>query len=255
MVDARRSIGAWWLAALVAILGAGTVLAGCSTGESQPALPPSYSRTIDLSYVIREDVPHLPAEPQTRLERDDGGRVAELRIGTLTGSLLAVTATQNAEVKAVDQLSPRDLVVPAVVIDMRDEAQDRPEYALSVDEILSWEQVHGSIPAGALVLLVTGWDIRWGDAAAYLNLNSTGQPQVPGFDPAAARLLLNERRVAGLGLDAPGKVFLPADGYRLLLENLTNLEQLPPTGTTVVIGALKLQAAQSSPARVLALVP
>jgi kynurenine formamidase len=39
------------------------------------------------------------------------------------------------------------------------------------------------------------------------------------------------------------------------LLNLTNLEQLPATGTTLMIGALRLQAAERSPARVLALLP
>ena len=53
----------------------------------------------------------------------------------------------------------------------------------------------------------------------------------------------------------PGTPFAPAAGFCLLLENLTSVEQLPPTGATVVIGALKLQRAQGSPARVLALIP
>ncbi|NTV63462.1 MAG: hypothetical protein HGA65_07990, partial [Oscillochloris sp.] len=91
--------------------------------------------------------------------------------------------------------------------------------------------------------------LRWGDATAYLDAGG------PGFSATAAATLLDERGASGLGIDAPAGVYTPQSGFRLLLANLTNLEQLPTTGATVVIGVLKLQAAPSSPARVIALVP
>jgi kynurenine formamidase len=42
---------------------------------------------------------------------------------------------------------------------------------------------------------------------------------------------------------------------RIVLENLTNLDQLPPTGAVMVIGILRLKGGSGSPASVLALVP
>jgi len=39
------------------------------------------------------------------------------------------------------------------------------------------------------------------------------------------------------------------------LENVANLEELPPSGATVIALPLKLQGGSGSPARVLALVP
>lgn len=230
------------------------LLAACAAPVT-PAASPHLGRTVDLSHVVREDMPQLPGEPPTRLIRGPDGALAQLAIGSRTGSLLRVAAAPGAELADVEALSPRDLVLPAVVIDARDRAQDSPGFALSVEDVLAWERDNGPIPRGALVLLATGWDVRWGDQAAYLSLAPDGAPQAPGFGPAAADLLLNQRGVAALGLDAPGLPYAPASGFCLLLENLTSLEQLPPTGATVVIGALRLQKAQSSPARVLALVP
>jgi kynurenine formamidase len=225
------------------------LLAACAAPASPPAAaPPAPTRTVDLSHVVREDMPHLPGEPATRLLRGPDGNLAQLAIGARTGSLLRVAAAPGADLADVEALSPRDLVLPAVVIDARDRSQDRPGFALAVDDVLAWERTHGTIPAGSLVLLATGWDVRWGDQAAYLDL-------APGFSSAAADLLLNQRGVSALGLDAPGLPYTPAAGFCLLLENLTSLEQLPPTGATVVIGALKLQKSQASPARVLALIP
>jgi len=47
-----------------------------------------------------------------------------------------------------------------------------------------------------------------------------------------------------------------ADGSnpRLVLENLANLDQLPPTGATIVVGVLRLRGGTGSPAAVLAFV-
>lgn len=238
------------LAALIVV-----VLFGCANRDVPVAQQPAFSRTVDLSHVVREDVPYLPDEPHTQLDRGVDGAFRQLQIGARTGTLLRITAAPDADVRTVDLLSPHDLVLSVVVIDVRDQAQDGIGYRLSAADLGAWEQRYGSVPHGTLVLLATGWDVRWGDAVAYLSPEGTGPAAVPAFGADAAAMLLDERGVIGLGVDAPGNSYTPASGYRLLLENLTNLEQLPPTGATVVVGALKLQAADRSPARVIALVP
>jgi kynurenine formamidase len=227
-------------------------LVACTQAPAPPAAPFVFQRSVDLSHVIRQDAPHLPAEPLTRLERASDGRLQSLILGARTGTFLEVVPAPDAPL-TVDLLSPRDLVLEAVVIDVRDRAQDTPGYTLSTDDILTWEERNGAIPPGALVLLATGWDVRWGDATAYLALDSAANPQTPTFSPAAVELLLSARSVAGLGIDAPTVPTLAAAAW-LALMNLTNLEQLPPRGTTVVIGALKVQAGDRSPARVVALI-
>lgn len=239
-----------WPLALLAI-----ALAACAARPAPAPQGPGFTRTVDLSHVLHEAMPARPGEPRTRLARTPDGSLLSLTVGAHSGSLVRVAAAPGAEPADVEALSPRDLVLPAVMIDARDLAQDRPAFALSPADVVAWEREHGRIPRGALVLLATGWDVRWIDPAAYLNPGPDGAPRVPGFDQAAAALLLDERGAAGLGVDAPSVAHAPAAGFALLLENLTSLEQLPPTGATVVIGALKLQAAESSPARVLALVP
>jgi kynurenine formamidase len=227
-------------------------IAAPACGAQPPPQAPGFTRTVDLSHVVREDVPRAPGEPPTRLLRAPDGALRQLQLGAATGSLLRVAAAPDAELADVEGLSPRDLVLPAVVIDARDRAQDAPGFVLSADDVRAWEQTHGLIPPGSLVLLATGWDVRWGDPAAYLALDADGAPR---FGKDAVDLLLNQRMALALGIDAPALAAAPASGFRLLLENLTSLEQLPPTGATVVIGALKLQRSQSSPARVLALIP
>lgn len=238
---------------LVMVLG--LLLAGCGTTTAPMVQEPTFTRTVDLSHVVREDVPYQPEEPVTQLQWDSQGVFRELCIGAQTGTFLQIAATPDADLRTIDLLSPDDLVVPVVVIDVRDQAQDSLGYRFSVDELRTWEYHHGRVPAGAFVLLVTGWDVRWGEADAYLDPEGAGLAATPAFGATMAAMLFEDRGVVGLGIDAPATLYYPVKGHRLLLANLTNLEQLPATGATLVIGTLKLQATQSSPARVIALVP
>ena len=86
----------------------------------------------------------------------------------------------------------------------------------------------------------------------------------PGFHPAAAAFLVQERDVVGIGVDTlsldhgPSTDFpthvtvLPAGKYGV--EALANLGLLPPSGATIVVGGLTHVGGSGSPARVLALV-
>jgi kynurenine formamidase len=230
------------------------MLAACGTFAAQPDNSrqlPEYTRVVDLSHTITQDMPTPPGEmpPQiVRAERDDS--VQALSLSVQSGTMLLASSDQP--LSTLEQRSPRELIASAVVLDVRTAAQEIPSYRLPADAIRAWEARHGTIPADCIVLLATGWDMRWGNPADYFNLDQQQEPQVPGIT-ADAVALLRERGVRGLGVDTPATI-APEDDW-LLLANLTNVEQLPPTGTTLVIGALKIQGSSASPARVLALLP
>lgn len=224
-----------------------------------------YSHMVDLGHSITQDMPVLPGVPHTRLTPGaDNGTVQTVEMFVQSGTYLSISVQADEPFATIEYLSPRELVVQAVVLDMRDSAQDRPNYRLSVDDIEAWEQQHGRIPAGCMVLLATGWDMRWNNPSDYLNLDERQFPLVPGFSRQAVDVLL-ERNVAGLGIDTPDigvhhDLLVSSDTTKkpdrsLFLLNLTNLEQLPPSGSTLVIGPLKLQHSNASPASVLAFVP
>lgn len=231
----------------------------------------SFSRIVDLGHTITQDMPHLPGEQETLFEYDqqDRTQLHAVQMSPRSATHITIVASEKTSPRTVDQFAPGELVVPAVVLDMRENAQDAPGYRVQVEHIQAWEQQHGPVPAGCMVLLATGWDMRWHDPDAYLNLDNQGNPRVPGFAPSAVAWLANERNVQGVGIDTPVPWVDIAEGGEngaaksggkdrapmLVLTNLARLEQLPPVGTTLVMGVLNLQHSSSGPVRVLALVP
>ena len=81
----------------------------------------------------------------------------------------------------LDQIPVAHLFAPAVVIDVRDEVSKDPDYRLRVMRVEKWEALHGRIPAGAVVLLRTGWASRWPDQARYRNMDAARRDALSGI--------------------------------------------------------------------------
>jgi kynurenine formamidase len=160
------------------------------------------------------------------------------------------------------------LVAPAIVIDVASKAEANPDYMLSVEDIAAWETAHGRIPDKAIVLLRTGWSARWPDKKAYLGDDTPGDAthlHFPSFSPEAAAWLAKERRPNFIGVDTASVDNGPSQDFQVHriigaaniggLENLTNLDQLPPTGAIVVALPMKIEKGSGGPARIIALTP
>jgi kynurenine formamidase len=238
------------LAALGALVGCG---APTEPEQSKSAFPPHDSRLVDLSHVVRTDIPYLPREPMTRFTRDGSGAARAVTLGLRNGTSLRIIDPHASAEQTLEHLSPRDLILPICCIDLRDSVQEQGAFRLDGSSIEYWEQSHQPIPAGAAVLFVTGWDMRWGDAKAYLNLDAHENPVTPGLSDEAYGLL-HQRQVRAIGFDTLTVRPVPATQPWLLIDNMTNLEQLPPTGATLFLGPLKLQATSAGPVRAIGLV-
>jgi kynurenine formamidase len=163
--------------------------------------------------------------------------------------------------RTVAQIPFRELLVPAVVVDITEQVLQAPEYQATAEDLRGWERKNGRIPRQSAVLLRTGWAQRWPDPVRYANHDPQGIPRVPGFSTAALALL-DERQVRGLGLDAllpggatagdPGALVVPRGVWQL--ENLADLDRLPVKGAKLIIAPLRMEAA-SAPVRVLAILP
>jgi len=168
----------------------------------------------------------------------------------------------------VDRIPLEQLIAPAVVIDIVAKADRDADYRLTAADVREFESRHGRIPAGAIALLRTGWSRRWPNRKAYLGDDTPGDASrlhFPSFGVEAARMLVQERRVAALGVDVASIDYGPSSDFAVHqlaaaanvpgLENLTNLHELPATGAIVIALPVKIEGGSGGPARVVALVP
>ena len=170
--------------------------------------------------------------------------------------------------KTADQIPLRQLIAPAVVIDVDAKAAANADYRLTAEDVREWEQRNGAIAAGTIVLLRTGWGKRWPERKAYFGDDTPGATDnlhFPSYSEDAARLLVTERRVAALGVDTASIdygqsrdfiVHQIANGADVPgFENVANLEQLPSRGAWVIALPMKIARGSGGPLRIVALVP
>ena len=169
----------------------------------------------------------------------------------------------------VDDLEAKEFVGPAVVIDVTADVEKSADFVLTPPMILEWEKTHGQIPAGAWVVLRTGWGSRSNDAKAFFNASADGSPHYPGFGKDSAQFLTTERNILGVGTEAIGtdaavgaQADPPFPNHSIMhgagkfgLTQLANVAQLPATGAVIVAAPLKIEDGSGSPVRVIALVP
>ena len=166
--------------------------------------------------------------------------------------------------KTIAQLDPGTLILPIVIIDVRAESKKNPDYVLTVEKIEELEKKI-KLTDGAAILLLTGWDKRYFVDGEYRNADSKGVMHFPGFSKEAARYLIDHHHIRALGIDTLSIDYGPSEDFPVhklvlgkglfMIENLTNLEQLPTTGATGIFAPLKIEGGTGSPARALALIP
>lgn len=174
----------------------------------------------------------------------------------------------SEEGQTLEQVPLTRLIGPAVVIDVSDRAARDRAYRLTRQDVLEFEAAHGPIGTGTIVLLRTGWSRHWPDAMAYLGDDTPGDASrlsFPGYGEEAARLLVEERGAAVLGIDTASIDYgasVMFEAHRIAasrqvpaLENLTGLEALPPRGATIVALPMKIAGGSGGPTRVIALLP
>jgi len=227
------------------------------------------ARVIDLSYPLTADFPLFPAYDPVRVAQKfscerDGFFVKSWAFDEHSGTHVDAPAHFGAGAPTVDRIPPEELILPVVVIDVREHVERDHDATATPDDVLAFEQRHGPLPGRCAVFALTGWGSRVHDPAAYLNADDSGTLHAPGFSEELTEFLKDERPgVRAIGLDTasldigasrdfPAHVsWLPSGRYGI--ENLANLDRLPPTGAVAVIGAPALAGGSGGPTRVLAL--
>ncbi|MEM7482338.1 MAG: cyclase family protein [Acidobacteriota bacterium] len=235
------------------------------------------ARMVDLTHTLDEDTLYWPTSP-SRFEKQElaygptaaGWFYSAFKVCTPEhgGTHLDAPLHFAENGLPTDRIPLSQLIAPAVVIDVAEKAAKAPEFVLSRKDVQAFEKAHGKVPEGAIVLLRTGWSRHWPKAKAYLGDDTPGDAsklRFPSYGAEAARLLVEERRVALLGVDTASIDVGSSKDFPVHriaaardvggLENLTALDQLPATGAWVLALPLKIGGGSGGPARVVALVP
>jgi kynurenine formamidase len=235
-------------------------------------------RLVDLGHAYGEETLYWPSKPpaQFKLEQLSYGETpggwfyAANRFCTAEhgGTHLDAPIHFARDGHTVDAVPLTQLVAPAVRIDVREQTARDRSYRLQVDDVKRFEQRWGTIRPGTIVLLHTGWSRFWPNRKEYFGSESTEDASgldFPSYGPEAARLLVEERKVALLGVDTASIDYGRSKDFMVHrisaaanvggLENLTNLDRLPESGFNVIALPTSIRGGSGGPARVIALVP
>jgi kynurenine formamidase len=260
----------------VVLFALAALLAACASSQRAP-IDLASSEVVDLTYAFDAHTSYWPNSPSSF-------ELKQLAYGPTPGgyfySSFAYSAPEHggthldapihfaAGGKTIDQIPPRQLIGPAVVIDVHDKVANNTDYLLTPDDIRAWESRNGAVPSGAIVLLRTGWGSRYGDRKAYFGDDTPGATDklhFPSYGAEAARLLVGERHVGAIGIDTASIDYGPSKDFMVHqiamgagvpgLENIANLDRLPERGAWVVALPMKIAGGSGGPLRIVALVP
>ncbi|MBN3724772.1 cyclase family protein [Burkholderia sp. Ac-20379] len=235
-------------------------------------------RFVDLTHAFDASIPHSPFfEPETRTvvydhppargERGQGFLAHRYSFVGQWGTHVDPGVHFVAGRRFLDEIPVDEMILPLVVIDIRQQVAANADYCLSIDDVLRWEAQHGPIPRGAFVAKRSGWAARWPDRERMSNRDAAGVAHFPGWTLDALRHIFEQRDATACGhetLDTDGGLAISrGDGSleryvlgqdRWQIELLANLDAVPEAGALIVATWPKPKRGSGFPARVFAIV-
>lgn len=169
---------------------------------------------------------------------------------------------------SADQVPATAGIGPLVRVDVSAQAAKDADYRLSRADLAAWEQAHGRIPKGAIVVMYSGWGARWPDAKRYLGTDVAGDVanlHFPGFSQEAAEFLVRERDINAIAVDTPSIDHGPSKDFLVhrvvngagkpAFENLAHLDRVPASGATLVALPMPIAGGSGGPTRAIAILP
>lgn len=233
------------------------------------AQSPVPKKAEDLTHELYDKFPTYFGQQQFFTEqkftkKDNGYNLFEWRLSEHTGTHIDAPLHFSDDGKSVAELPVEDLVAPLVVIDIRAKAAENPDAQVTPDDIKAWTSANGDLPQGAVVAMLSGWGAHVG-SDKFRNVGDDGKTMhYPGFHVEAAQMLLEQPSIKAIAVDTLSLDFGPSPDFivhntwlptgRYGIEAIANLDKLPASGATIIVGAPKVRGASGGPARIFAMV-
>lgn len=231
------------------------------------ALASGHAQIVDMTYMLDDTFPTWGGSPGIAYDKlydfdRDGYNLYSLTVNEHTGTHIDAPLHFSKDGRSVDEIPVADLFCPLCVIDIRERAAGDADTQVTPDDISAWVAANGEIPDGACVAMLSGWGAKV-RTPEFRNADDAGTQHYPGFHGEASAMLL-ETGAASIAVDtlsldhgaspdfATHYSWLPAGRYGI--ECLANLDQVPATGATLVVGAPKTGRGTGGPARIFAMV-
>jgi arylformamidase len=211
-------------------------------------------RVVDLTHAFRNGMPVFPGLPEPSFApiakvEEDGYAMTSYSMLNHIGTHVDAPAHQIAGGDTLDEIGLERLVTDAVTIDV---SHRDPHGAIPLAEL---EPHLDTVRPGDIVLLYSDNGRNYGSEAYWTGWSYP--------DADAARALI-DRGISAIGFDGPSADPVDSTTFelhriwlgsgRMILENVSNLDQLPERAQ-VVVAPMKVAAANGAPARIFALLP
>jgi kynurenine formamidase len=221
----------------------------------------------DLTHELYPEFPTFFGVPGFSMEQsfkfdENGFNLFVLNVNEHTGTHIDAPLHFSADCQAVNAIPVENLMAPLAVVDISAKAEDDDDAQLTPDDLTAWIDTNGPLPERCCVAMQSGWGRHLG-TDKFRNADADGVMHFPGFHEDATAMLLEESSAVGIAVDTLSLDFgrsadfkthyawLPTNRWGL--ENVANLETLPATGATIIVGAPKHRGGSGGPTRVFAL--
>ena len=239
-----------------------------ATGTLTPALAQGAQRVVDLTHELHHEFPTYFGKPGITLDqkfnfKDNGFNLFVVEVNEHTGTHVDAPLHFSADGQSVAEVPVENLVAPLAIIDIRERAADDPDTLVTPDDLKAWMAKNGPFPDRCCVAMNSGWD-KLVNTPKFRGADDEGRQHYPGFHVEAAQMLMEETTAIGLAVDTLSLdhgistdfkthyAWLPTNRWGL--ENVANLDALPPVGATIIAGIPKWRGGSGGPSRAIALV-
>ena len=265
------------IVALVLLCGSLNAAVGAAA-DGAPNLKQAYAtlasrQFVDLTHTFGPHTPHWKGFGEEKVVvlytiKKDGFTVQQFTHVGQWGTHIDAPAHFHEGLRTADQIDPKEMLLPLVVLDVHGKVEKNPDYVLTLADVRDWEARHGRIPEHAFVAMRTDWSKRWPDDAAMQNRDAAGVAHYPGWSKEVLKLLYEDRKITASGhetTDTDPGLATTKDDYSLesyvlgtnhyQIEMLDNLDKVPESGALVMVTWPKPEGGTGFPARVVAILP
>jgi len=156
----------------------------------------------------------------------------------------------------VDEYPATYCIRPLVVIDVHEQTEKEPAYHCNLADVKAWEDEHGAIPEGSVVMIRSDHSKKWENKEEF-------EAHLPGVNLDAIKYLHETRHILFHGhecLDTDttgamiGETWILHHNY-CQAEGVSNLWMVPEAGALIAIGFPKLKGGVGGYARYIAICP